>query len=133
MVIPQGLNMAALQSMTAGMSALKQTAESGGFAISKSGADAYIHAIKTALEQLDGIQYQTELLQQRTKLGTSPDAVRMSEYNLENALGGPGTIGLIPAIDQLKIALGEALQAMQKAKENYSAVDDARVEKFNSQ
>lgn len=131
-MIPQGLNTAALQSMTAGMSTLKQVAESGGFAISESGANAYINALKKALGELDDLTPQLDVVAQQTKLGTSPDAVRMSEYNTENVTGGPGAIGLIPAIRELQKVLGEALEAVEMAKANYQNVDGAHSDKFDS-
>ncbi|MBP2339618.1 hypothetical protein JOF41_005796 [Saccharothrix coeruleofusca] len=71
-------------------------------------------------------------MKQETKLGTSPDAVAMSRYNLESAMGGVGTTGIIPAIEQLKTALEDARAAMQKAVENYRAVDDDHANNFRS-
>ncbi|GGP56488.1 hypothetical protein GCM10010185_30800 [Saccharothrix coeruleofusca] len=121
-----------MQAMTASMRGLKQAAESGSFAISESGAQAYIKAIEDAQMDLRRIESSTHDLKQETKLGTSPDAVAMSRYNLESAMGGAGTTGIIPAIEQLKTALEDARAAMQKAVENYRAVDDDHANNFRS-
>ncbi|WP_246018570.1 hypothetical protein [Saccharothrix australiensis] len=111
--------------MTSNMQGLKQAAESGSFAISKSGAEAYIKAIDDAEFELNTIDVQLNMLQQPTKLGTSPDAQAMSSYNLESANGGGGTTGVVPAIKQLRAALVDARAALQKAVDNYREVDDA--------
>ncbi|MEU6150801.1 hypothetical protein ABZ816_12455 [Actinosynnema sp. NPDC047251] len=114
-----------MQAMTANMQGLKQAAESGSFAIKQSGAEAYIKAIEEAEMEINGLNNTIYLLQQETKLGTSPDAQAMSRYNSESANGGGGTTGIIPAINQLKSALADAKAALRKAVENYREVDDA--------
>jgi hypothetical protein len=107
------------------MRGLKQAAESGSFAISKDGAEAYVKAIERAELDLNDLDNKLFMLQQETKLGTSPDAQAMSRYNMESATGGGGTAGIVPAIEQLKVALADAKLAMQKAIENYGRVDDS--------
>ncbi len=114
-----------MQAMTANMQGLKQAAESGSFAISQSGAEAYIKAIEDAEFELNTLGVELYKLQQDTKLGTSPDAQAMSRYNVESAKGGGGTTGIVPAIEQLKTALLDAKAALRKAIENYRQVDDA--------
>ncbi|MFF5095059.1 MULTISPECIES: hypothetical protein [Actinosynnema] len=118
------LNIATIKSMTANMTSLKQSAASGGFAITESGADAYIQAIDNALTSLADTMFTTQTLAQETQLGTSPDGIAMSRYNLESANGGPGTVGIIPALRELITALTEAREAMEQAKRNYQEVDE---------
>jgi chaperonin cofactor prefoldin len=113
-----------MQAMTANMQSLKQSAESGNFAISRAGAEAYIKAIDDAQFSLNDLDTKIAVVRQETKLGTSPDGQALSRYNLEGAVGGAGTAGIIPAIEQLKAALEEAKTAMVKAVENYQAADD---------
>lgn len=112
-----------MQAMTASMVGLKQAAESGSFAISQEGADAYLKAIDSALMDLYKMDRHIGRLQQETKLGTSPDGTAMARYNQESVAGGAGTTGIIPAIEQLRSALNEAREALQKAIENYREVD----------
>ncbi|WP_447004707.1 hypothetical protein ACRAKI_34850 [Saccharothrix isguenensis] len=114
-----------MQAMTANMVGLKQAAESGSFAISEDGAKAYIKAIEKAQLDLLELDSKVAVLRQETKLGTSPDAQAISRYNMDGALGGAGTTGIIPAVEQLKAALEEARLALQKAIENYREVDDS--------
>ncbi|MFI9813023.1 hypothetical protein [Saccharothrix variisporea] len=114
-----------MSAMTTSMRGLKQAAESGSFAISKEGAEAYVKAIESAQRDLRDLESKMYVLQQETQLGTSPDAQAMSRYNLESANGGAGTTGIVPAITQLKSALEDAKVAVQKAIENYNQVDDS--------
>jgi uncharacterized protein YukE len=120
-----------MQAMTANMQGLKAAADSGSFAISESGAQAYIKAIDSAQKELRNIDNDLALLRQRVKLGTSPDAEAISQYNQEGAVGGAGTTGIVPAVNQLRTALDEARQAMQKAVENYREVDDSAAGTYN--
>lgn len=112
-----------MSAMTTSMRGLKQAAESGSFAISKDGAEAYIKAIEDAQKELRQVERYGIQLTQETKLGTSPDAQAMSRYNMESANGGAGTTGILPALDQLKMALEDAKLAVKKAIENYDQVD----------
>ncbi|MFE2753730.1 hypothetical protein ACFXGA_17220 [Actinosynnema sp. NPDC059335] len=116
-----------MQAMTANMVGLKQAAESGSFAISEEGAQAYLKAIEAAQKDLRKMDADLALLRQETKLGTSPDGTAMARYNQESAEGGAGTTGIVPAVDQLKAALEEARLALQKAIENYREVDDSNA------
>lgn len=119
-----------MQAMTANMVGLKQAAESGSFAISEDGAQAYLKAIDAAEKDLRKIDGDLQLLNQETKLGTSPDAVAMARYNQESAHGGAGTTGVVPAVKQLRSALNEARQALQKAIENYREVDSSNASTY---
>ncbi|MEU4806667.1 hypothetical protein [Actinosynnema sp. NPDC023587] len=114
-----------MRAMTADMQGLKQAAESGSFAIKQSGAEAYIKAIEEAEMEINSLNRDLYRLQQETRLGTSPDAQAMSRYNAESANGGGGTTGIVPAIEQLRVALLDAKAALRKAVENYREVDDA--------
>ena len=116
-----------MRTMTANMQSLKQAAESGGFAISPEGAEAYVKAIEAAQKDLRQIDQHMAVLQQPTKLGTSPDGQTLSRYNLEGATGGAGTAGIVPAVEQLKTALEDARTAMKKAVENYRAIDESQM------
>ncbi|WP_245950129.1 hypothetical protein [Saccharothrix carnea] len=112
------------------MVGLKQAAESGSFAISQDGAQAYLKAIDNALMDLNKMQSQLGRLRQETKLGTSPDGVAMASYNRESVEGGAGTTGIIPAVEQLRSALDEAREALQKAIENYREVDSSNASTY---
>jgi hypothetical protein len=119
-----------MQAMTAGMVGLKQAAESGSFAISQEGAEAYLKAIDNALQDLRKMDRDIVRLQQETKLGTSPDGTAMARYNQESVGGGAGTTGIVPAIEQLRSALQEAREALQKAIENYREVDSSNASTY---
>ncbi|MFT7836200.1 hypothetical protein Q5530_08595 [Saccharothrix sp. BKS2] len=117
-----------MQAMTANMAGLKAAAESGSFAISEEGARAYVAAIERAQQDLVDMELDLGMLRQETRLGTSPDAQAMARYNLDGALGGAGTTGIIPAVEQLKSALEEARLAVLKAVENYGQVDGSAAD-----
>ncbi|MFD0199431.1 MULTISPECIES: hypothetical protein [Saccharothrix] len=116
--------------MTASMVGLKQAAESGSFAISQDGAQAYLKAIDNAQQDLRRMDLQINKLRQETKLGSSPDGVAMARYNQESVEGGAGTTGIVPAVEQLKSALEEARAALQKAIENYREVDGSNASTY---
>jgi hypothetical protein len=116
--------------MTASMVGLKQAAESGSFAISQDGAQEYLKAIDRAEQDLFKLDRQVGLLRQDVKLGTSPDASALTSYNRENVEGGAGTSGIVPAIEQLRSALSEAREALQKAIENYREVDSSNASTY---
>ena len=119
-----------MQAMTANMVGLKQAAESGSFAISEEGAQAYLKAIESAQQDLRRMEAQLNRLRQETKLGTSPDGVAMARYNRESVEGGAGTTGIVPAIEQLRSALDEAREALRKAIENYREVDGSNASTY---
>lgn len=121
------MSVGSMQTMTTNMRSLKQAAESGGFAISPEGAEAYVKAIEAAQADLRDVDQVMIALQQPTKLGTSPDGQTLSRYNLESATGGAGTEGIIPAVEQLKAALEDARLAMQKAVDNYREIDESQM------
>lgn len=119
-----------MSAMTASMQGLKQAAESGSFAISQSGAEAYLKTIGDAQRDLQKLDRNIFVLANETQLGTSPDGQAMARYNAESANGGGGTTGIVPALNQLKAALEEARLAVQKAVENYREVDDSKANTF---
>jgi hypothetical protein len=119
-----------MQAMTASMVGLKQAAESGSFAISEDGAQAYLKAIDAAQQDLRRMDSYLIKLSQETKLGTSPDGTAMARYNQESAHGGAGTTGIVPAVEQLKSALEDARLALQKAIENYREVDSSNASTY---
>lgn len=120
-----------MQAMTANMVGLKQAAESGSFAISQEGAEAYLKAIDNAQRDLQRMTGDLQILRQETKLGTSPDGTAMARYNQESVEGGAGTAGIVPAVEQLRVALEEARLALQKAIENYREVDSSNAGTYN--
>ncbi|KOX35002.1 hypothetical protein ADK67_00075 [Saccharothrix sp. NRRL B-16348] len=120
-----------MQAMTASMVGLKQAAESGSFAISQEGAEAYLKAIASAQQDLQKMDVALQILRQETKLGTSPDGTAMARYNQESVEGGAGTAGIVPAVEQLRVALEEARLALQKAIENYREVDSSNAGTYN--
>ncbi|MEU4769606.1 hypothetical protein AB0H12_40925 [Actinosynnema sp. NPDC023794] len=124
------LSAQSMQAMTANMVGLKQAAESGSFAISQEGAEAYLKAIDNAQQDLRKMDSYMIKLSQETKLGTSPDGTAMARYNQESVQGGAGTTGIIPAMEQLKSALEEARLALQKAIENYREVDSSNASTY---
>ncbi|MFD5828487.1 hypothetical protein [Lentzea sp. NPDC060358] len=109
--------------MTESMRGLKNAATSGAFTVSPEGAQAYITAVQRALDDVMTTEQDLREVVEETPLGTSLDGQAMSRYNQEGALGGAGTIGIVPAIEQLKVALGDALEAMKTILQTYENVD----------
>lgn len=116
-----------MQSMTESMRGLKDAASSGGFKVSHDGAKAYVAAIQRAVDDVNDMEQDLREVVQETKLGTSPDGKTLSRYNQEGALGGAGTTGIVPAIEQLKTALEDALTAMKTILQTYENVDSGNA------
>lgn len=119
-----------MQAMTSSMRDLKAAAESGGFKVNREGCEAYVKAIQRAQDDLLNMEADLSEVSQETKLGTSPDGQALSRYNREGALGGAGTTGIVPAIDQLKAALDDALAAMKTVLQTYGNVDSGNAGSF---
>jgi hypothetical protein len=119
-----------MQAMAGGMRDLKAAAESGGFTVNREGCEAYVKAIQRALDDVHAMDMDLLEVQQETKLGTSPDGQTMSRYNREGALGGAGTTGIVPAINQLKVALDDALAAMKTVLQTYENADSGNAASF---
>lgn len=121
-----------MQSMTESMRGLKDAASSGGFKVSQEGAKAYVAAIQRALDDVYAMDQDLNDVVQETKLGTSPDGKTLSRYNHEGATGGAGTTGIVPAIEQLKTALDDALAAMKTVLQTYENVDSSNASSFRN-
>ncbi|ACU39893.1 hypothetical protein Amir_6086 [Actinosynnema mirum DSM 43827] len=70
-----------MQALTQNMAGFRQAAESGGFAISSDGAQAYLDAIDEALRSLNDTKGNLYKINQKVRLGTSPDAQAMSLFH----------------------------------------------------
>lgn len=116
-----------MQSMTESMRGLKDAASSGGFKVNREGTQAYVNAIQRALDDVNAMEQDLIEVRRETKLGTSPDGRTLSLYNKEGALGGAGTTGIVPAIEQLKVALEDALAAMKTILQTYENVDSGNA------
>ncbi|MGW6449401.1 hypothetical protein [Lentzea sp. NPDC055074] len=116
--------------MTESMRGLKDAASSGGFTVNPEGAKAYVAAIQRALDDVFAMEQDLVDVVQETKLGTSPDGKTLSKYNQEGAMGGAGTTGIVPAIEQLRTALDDALAAMKTVLQTYENVESANATSF---
>ncbi|GGN18723.1 hypothetical protein GCM10011609_69750 [Lentzea pudingi] len=116
-----------MQSMTESMRGLKDAASSGGFKVSREGTQAYIAAIQRASDDVSAMEQDLMEVRRETKLGTSPDGRTLSRYNQEGAMGGVGTTGIVPAIEQLRAALDDALAAMKTILQTYENVDSGNA------
>jgi hypothetical protein len=109
---------------------LADAANSGGFAISENGADAYIKVFRDFEDALTGVQGKLHTAGQAPKLGGSDYAQSVASQTKLMATGDDQSFDA--ALTSLKDIVGTARQAFEKAKTMYTQIDDDHVQVFGS-
>jgi hypothetical protein len=119
-------NAAALRQVaqvTQGAQSFLQAAQSGGFGVSPEAGKAMIDAINQCRDGLESARREEQRITQRSMLGTSPDAVVMSDFNLEVAAGADNSATaylakLRDALNELEAGINEAMRHYRRADED---------------
>jgi hypothetical protein len=98
-----------------------QAAASGAFGISPNAGQALLNAIHHCQDGLDAARVSIDMIQQETKLGTSPDALVMTKFNKEVAAGG--TDSAVTALQGLQAILAQAEASVTEAMKHYRQTD----------
>jgi hypothetical protein len=99
-----------------------QAATSGAFGISPNAGQDLLNAIHHCQDGLDAARDEVSRIQQDTKLGTSPDALVMTEFNRQVARGD--TNSAVTALGDLREILAQAEGAVTEAMKHYRRIDD---------
>jgi len=99
-------------------------AQSGGFAISASGGEALLQAIRALRDWIDEQGFTATQLTVQPKLGTSNGAEIMKPYMVSVATDEEG---FIPVLAKLSDSLLKAEDAIGAAMSNYGAADEDGV------
>ena len=99
-------------------------AQSGGFAISASGGEALLQAIRALRDWIDEQSFSAQIMASQPKLGSSNGAEVMKPYMVDVATDERG---FIPALAKLGTSLLKAEEAIRLAMNNYRDADDDGV------
>lgn len=102
------------------------SANEGGWAISEEGAKAYIKACDTFLDRVDEMLKKAEQLTERVKLGSSPYAYSIAEFNTKVADGDEKS--LVPNLKLMKDGVEKLKEALQVAQKNYNEQEESVVQ-----
>jgi hypothetical protein len=116
-----------------GANHMKTLAENGGFAINEEGMQEYIKLCDTFLDGYAERQNDLLLLTERAKLGSSPYAYRVADFNVTVATGDERS--LIHNLDLMKDGYTKLREAFKIARRNYNETEaehDQRFRKFGA-
>ncbi|KAA2261033.1 hypothetical protein F0L68_18965 [Solihabitans fulvus] len=123
------MSMAQVRTAMVGVQNLRMAAESGGFAVSEEGGKALIDAIVKMQDGVHQSRLELENVKQDSKLGTSPDALVMVQYNKQVADGDPQSFAHV--LQQFSTVLDETKAAINKAMSNYRNTDSGNRASFS--
>ena len=107
-------------------SSVLDSTNEGGWAISEEGAKMYIKVCDTFLDQYDDMIGKAQQLTKRVKLGSSPYAYAVAEFNTKVADGDKNS--LIPNLKLMKDGFEKLKEALQVARNNYNEQEESVVQ-----
>ncbi|HVW39768.1 MAG TPA: hypothetical protein VHC18_00280 [Amycolatopsis sp.] len=123
------LSKQAVDSATAEVQKLVDSAKSGGFAISDEGADEYIRVFRDFERTLTDLQRTVTDAGQAPSLGTSDYASQVATHTQLIASGDAQSYET--ALASLTTVVQQARAAFEQAKKNYAQMDDEAVQTFS--
>lgn len=115
-----------------GAAHMKTLAQNGGFAINEEGMQEYTKLCDTFLDGYRERQTDLHQLTERARMGSSPYAYRVAEFNVTVATGDERS--LIHNLDLMRDGYQKLREAFQVAQKNYSETEaehDQRFGKFD--
>lgn len=107
---------------------IKDSAENGGWAISEEGMRVYRKACDTFLDRYDEMIEKAKRLERQVKLGSSPYAYQVAEFNVKVANGDESS--LIPNLQLMKDGYDQLKEALVIAMKNYNENEDSVVQEL---
>jgi hypothetical protein len=111
-----------------GANHMKTLAENGGFAINEEGMQEYIKLCDTFLDGYFERRIDLENLGQRAKMGSSPYAYQVADFNVRVATGDERS--LIHNLDLMKDGYENLKEAFQTARKNYNEAEAEHDQRF---
>jgi hypothetical protein len=100
-----------------------QAAHAGTFGIAPDAGKALLDAIHYCQDGLDMAHFDVQTIQQDTKLGTSPDALIMTSFNMQVGMeAATAMAGLREILAQAEAGIIEALKHYRRADEDGASV-----------
>jgi len=107
---------------------IKDSAENGGWAISEEGMRVYKKACDTFLDRYDEMIEKAKRLERQVKLGSSPYAYEVADFNVKVANGDESS--LIPNLQLMKDGYDQLKEALTIAMKNYDDNEDSVVQQL---
>jgi hypothetical protein len=107
---------------------MKTLAENGGFAINEEGMQEYIKLCDAFLDGYSDRAIELFELGERAKMGSSPYAYRVAEFNVKVASGDERS--LIRNLDLMKDGYEKLREAFQIARKNYNETEAEHDQRF---
>src|SRR5699024_9944547 len=107
---------------------IKDSAETGGWAISEEGMRVYKKACDTFLDRYDEMIEKAKRLERQVKLGSSPYAYEVADFNVKVANGDESS--LIPNLQLMKDGYDQLKEALTIAMKNYDDNEDSVVQQL---
>lgn len=102
------------------------SANEGGWAISEEGGKAYIKACDTFLDRADEMISKAEQLTKQVKLGSSPYAYQVAEFNTKVADGEEKS--LVSNLKFMRDGFEKLKEALEVAQNNYNEQEESVVQ-----
>jgi hypothetical protein len=113
----------AAKQVNTGGAALKNLAQSGGFAVNEEGFQAYIKACDYFLDGYPRMKNDLQILAQKAKMGSSEYAQAVADFNVKVAAGDAEA--MLPNLDLMRDGVIQAREAMVIARKNYRETEEA--------
>lgn len=113
-----------------GAGQIKSSASEGGFAINEEGMTRYVKMCDTFLDGYQAQRANAERLMQKAKLGSSPFAQQVADFNVKVA-SDPDT-GLVPNLDKMKEGFEMLKESFQQARKNYDENESQNDQYFKA-
>lgn len=120
----------AVKSVTAETQKLVDAAKSGGFKITPEGVKPIRDALKELVDDLDGLNRKTYVLNQAPQLGSHPYGQTIAAHDQKGASQAEGSAGVVLA--QLKEVAKQADEALARAAGLYSETENSALDSLKS-
>lgn len=125
--VAMGAMSSAVMGIVAGAKSFAKAASDGSFAISESGGEALLQAIKEMRDWIDAQDMRLGYLEQEAQLGSSQGANTMKPY-LQQVAGDKQ--GFITMLRQFRVSLNDAEAGINDAMANYHGTDGGIAAKY---
>lgn len=107
---------------------IKESADNGSWAISEEGMNEYQKVCDLFLHEYEKIRNDLTLLSRRVKLGSSPYAYTIADFNVTVATGDEKS--LVPNLELMKDGYEKLREALEIAHNNYDENEDSVVQQL---
>lgn len=107
---------------------IKSAAEDGQWAIDEEGMNAYLKVCNAFLDKYGEMVLKANFLGDRAKMGSSPYAYRVADFNVQVAVGDERS--LIPNLELMRDGYKQLKEALDIARRNYDENEASQVQRL---